>query len=326
MTTIKRYFVTGGTGFIGGHLVRQLRNNGHEVVALVRNPAKAEALEALGARLAKGDVTEPDTLRAPMKGADGVFHLAAWYRVGTDSSRAEAANVEGTRNVLKTMQALGIPKGVYTSTLAVNSDTGGWRVDESYRYRGPHLSTYDETKWRAHYEVAAPFIEQGLPLVIVMPGVVYGPGDTSQLGKLLLRAVTGKRLLLPGGRTGVCWAHVEDVARAHVLAMERGRGQPGESYIIAGPCHSFRAGFETAARVTGQPLRAVWLQPGLLRGTARVMAVVEKALPVPADYTAEAMRVTGGTTYYGDNGKAKRELGYAPRSLEEGLRDTFGRP
>lgn len=319
--TVKRYFVTGGTGFIGTHLIAQLRAAGHDVVALVRNPAKAQALKALGAELAQGDVTERSTLRAPMEGADGVFHLAAWYEVGTDSSRAETVNVEGTRNVLETMRALGIPKGVYTSTLAVNSDTGGRRVDESYRYNGPHLSVYDETKWRAHYEVAEPLIEQGLPLVIVMPGVVYGPGDTSQLGALLQQAVKGKRVMLPGGKTGVCWVHVEDVASAHGLAMER--GELGETYIIAGPCHTFREGFEMAARVTNQRLQAVWLAPGLLRGMARVMGIVEKVLPVPADYSAETMRVTGGTTYYGDNSKAKQELGYAPHSLEEGLRNTF---
>ncbi len=319
-----RYFVTGATGFIGGHLVRQLREAGHEVVALVREPARAQALAAQGVELARGDVTYRGTLRAPMEGADGVFHLAAWYEIGTDSSQAEAINVEGTCHVLETMQVLGIPKGVYTSSLAVNSDTGGQSMDETYRYAGSHLSAYDETKWRAHYEVAEPLIAQGLPLVVVMSGVVYGPGDTSQSGALLRRAVEGKRVLLPAGKTGACWAHVEDVARAHLLAMAR--GEPGESYIIAGPCHTFREVFETAARVAGQPLRAVWLPPRLLQGMAKVMDIVEKVLAVPPDFSAEAMRVTGGTTYFGDNGKAKRELGYVPRSLEEGLRDTFAAP
>ncbi|HLT48251.1 MAG TPA: NAD-dependent epimerase/dehydratase family protein [Rubricoccaceae bacterium] len=315
-----RYFVTGGTGFIGGVLIRQLRAAGHDVVALVRDVKKAAPLEALGVELAQGDVTQRGTLRAPMMGADGVFHVAAWYEVGTDPSRAEAINVEGTRNVLETMQALDVPKGVYTSTLAVNSDTKGRRVDETYRYDGPHLSVYDETKWRAHYEVAEPLIAQGLPLVIVMPGIVYGPGDTSQMGALFRRFLAGERILLPNG-TAACWAHVEDVAHAHVLAMER--GEPGETYIVSGPCHTWREAFETAARVTGKPLRATFVPPGLLRGLARGVGVVERWLPLPADYRAETLRVAGGTTYYGDNGRARRELGYAPRSLEDGLRDTF---
>lgn len=317
-----RYFVTGGTGFIGGTLIRQLRGAGHEVVALVRDVTKAAPLEAVGVELAQGDITQRGTLRAPMMGADGVFHLAAWYEVGTDPSRAEAINVEGTRNVLETMQALDIPKGVYTSSLAVNSDTGGRQVDEAYRYDGPHHSVYDATKWRAHWEVAVPLVEQGLPLVIVMPGAVYGPRDTSQLGGLLRSAARGKRVTLPGGGTGLCWAHVEDIARGHVLAMER--GAPGETYIIAGPCHTYREGFEAATRAAGTPLKAVFAPPALLRGLAPVVGLAEKVLPVPPGLSAEAMRVTAGTTYYGDNSKAKRELGYSPRSLEEGMRDTFG--
>ena len=315
-----RYFVTGGTGFIGGRLVRRLLADGHEIVALVRDVEKAAPLERLGVALAQGDVTQRGTLRAPMMGADGVFHCAAWYEVGTDPSRAGAINVEGTRNVLETMQALSIPKGVYTSTLAVNSDTHGRVVDEAYRYDGPHLSVYDETKARAHWEVAVPLMAQGLPLVVVMPGVVYGPGDTSQMGALFAQFMAGRRLLLPSG-TGATWAHVDDVVEAHVLAMTQ--GEPGETYIVAGPRHTWREAFETAARVTGKPLRAVFVPPGLLRGVAGVVGVVEKWLPVPADYAAETLRVAGGTTYYGDNAKARRALGYAPRSLEAGLRDTF---
>jgi nucleoside-diphosphate-sugar epimerase len=317
-----RYFVTGATGFIGGVLVRQLRDAGHDMVALVRDLKKAASLEALGVELAQGDVTERGTLRAPMMGADGVFHAAAWYAVGTDSSRAVAINVEGTRNVLETMQALAIPKGVYTSTLAVNSDTKGRRVDETYRYTGPHLSAYDETKARAHFEVAVPLIEQGLPLVIVMPGLVYGPGDTSQMGAVLRQAVEGRLVTLPGDAAG-CWAHVDDVVAGHVLAMEK--GEPGETYVIAGPCHSWREVFEVAARVTGTKLRALWTPGAVMRGMARVMGVAEKVLPVPSTFRAETLRELGGTTYFGDNSKAKRELGYAPRSLEDGMRDTFGR-
>lgn len=317
-----RYFVTGATGFIGGELVRQLRAGGHDVVALVRDVKKAAPLEALGVALAQGDVTARGTLRAPMTGADGVFHLAAWYGVGGDTSRAEAINVQGTRNVLEAMQALGVPKGVYTSSLAVNSDTRGMQVDEAYRFDGRHLSAYDATKARAHFEVAVPLMAQGLPLVIVMPGAVYGPDDTSQLGALLRDATAGKRLMLPGGGTGLCWAHVADVARGHLLAMER--GEPGETYIIAGPCHTYREAFEAASRAAGTRLRASWLPPALLRALAGPTGAVERLLPLPADFSAEAMRVTGGTTYYGDNGRARRALGYAPRPLEEGMRDTFG--
>src|SRR5438876_7743736 len=108
-------------------------------------------------------------------------------------------NVLGTRNVLTTMKELRIPKGVYTSTLAVFSDTRGQLVDETYRYdgKGPWLTEYDRTKWIAHYEVAEPLIREGLPLVIVQPGLNYGPGDTSEVRPTLVRYLRRRLLALP---------------------------------------------------------------------------------------------------------------------------------
>ena len=156
-----RYFVTGATGFLGGELTKQLISKGHQAVALVRTPARASLLRTLGVQLHEGDITDRESLRAPMTGVDGVFHCAAWYKVGVDAGEAERTNVEGTRNVLDTMRELGIARGVYTSSVAVFSDTRGAMPDESYRYAGPHLSHYDRTKWRAHYEVALPMIASG---------------------------------------------------------------------------------------------------------------------------------------------------------------------
>jgi nucleoside-diphosphate-sugar epimerase len=175
-----RYFLTGATGFLGGRLARRLHAAGHEVVALVRDVRKAENLAQLGVELHAGDITERATLQKPMAGADGVFHCAAWYKLGVREPQvAQAVNVEGTRNVLETMRELDIPRGVYTSTLAVFSDTHGKLADENDYYDGPHISLYDRTKWQAHYEVAQPLMAAGLPLTIVLPGVIYGPGDQS---------------------------------------------------------------------------------------------------------------------------------------------------
>ncbi len=316
-----KYFVTGATGFIGGRLVRQLVEGGHEVVALARTPEKANDLKALGVTLARGDITDRDSLRAPMAGVDGVFHLAAWYKVGArDASMAERINVDGTRNVLAVMQELDIPKGVYTSSLAVFSDTGGRRVDESYRYDGPHLSAYDRTKWAAHYDVALPMMEAGLPLVIVQPGAVYGPGDTSPIADTFRLYLRGRLPMLPK-ETTLCWAHVDDVARGHLLAMERGHA--GESYIIAGPCATLEAVFAMAEKVTGKKAPGIRVGAPLMRGMAKVMGVVGKVVPLPETYAEESLRVTAGTTYLGDNSKARQMLGYDPRPLEEGLRETF---
>jgi nucleoside-diphosphate-sugar epimerase len=162
-----KYFITGATGFVGGVLAKQLREAGHEVRASVRSLEKAKDLQTLGVKLYKGDVTEKESMREPMTGVDGVFHVAGWYKIGTkDKSGGEQVNIQGTRNVLELMQELKIPKGVYTSTLAVNSDTHGQIVDESYRFAGKHLSEYDRTKAVAH-EIAEEFITKGLPLVIV---------------------------------------------------------------------------------------------------------------------------------------------------------------
>ncbi len=316
-----RYFLTGATGFIGSRLAKALVANGHEVVALVRHTSQAAPLAEAGITLAVGDITDKESMRLPMAGADGVFHLAAWYKIGAqDSTMAERINVTGTRHVLELMRELGIPKGVYTSTLAIFSDTHGRMVDENYRYDGPHLSEYDRTKWLAHYQVAVPMAAAGLPLVIVQPGLVYGPGDTSAVATTFKRYLQRRLPMLPE-RTAFCWAHVDDVVRGHLLAMEKGR--PGESYIIAGPPHSLIEAFEIAERITGIKAPRLRGKPGLLHFLATLSSVFGSFLPLPEMYAAETLRVSGGVTYLGDNSKAKRELGYTVRSLEEGLRETL---
>ncbi|MGD2135582.1 MAG: NAD-dependent epimerase/dehydratase family protein [Gemmatimonadales bacterium] len=314
-----RYFVTGGTGFIGRRLVRRLLADGHEVRALVRDPARAADLERLGARLCPGDITAPETLPEPMRGADGVYHVAGWYEVGArDTSPGYRINVEGTRNVLETMRTLGIPKGVYTSTLAVFSDTGGRVPDETYRHDGKHLSEYDRTKWIAHYEGAEPLMARGLPLVVVQPGVVYGPGDHSRIGDTL-RDYLRRRLPVLVKETAFCWAHVDDTVEGHVLAMERGR--PGETYIIGGEVHTLVEAIDVAARITGVPAPKLRLPPWILRVGSILVRPLAPVLP--PTYSPETLRVSAGTTYLGDDTKARRQLGFDPRPLEVGLRGTL---
>jgi nucleoside-diphosphate-sugar epimerase len=315
-----KYFVTGATGFIGGELVKQLIGRGHRVVALVRSPQRASMLKALGVELHAGDITDRETLKAPMAGVDGVFHVAAWYKVGVREPLADQINVDGTRNVLQTMRTLEIPRGVYTSTVAVFSDTRGAVPDETYRYDGPHLSNYDRTKWIAHYRVALPKMEDGLPLSIVMPGLVYGPGDTSGMHTALVDLLR-RRLPMTPARTAFCWAHVEDTARGHIQAMEKGK--PGETYIITGPRHTFAAAFALAARLA--KVRAPMMHPGphTMRAMAGIMTGVGRFVKLPPALQPEALRVLAGTTYFGANEKAVRELGFTTRPLEEGLAQTL---
>lgn len=313
------YFITGATGFIGGHIARQLLDDGHDVIALARTPSKADDLEAAGATVVEGDITDKATLREPMEGVDGVFHVAGWYDVGvTDPSLGDQINVRGTRNVLEMMDDLDVPKGVYTSTLAVNSDTGGRVVDEDYRYDGPHLTAYDRTKWEAHYEVAEPMVEGGLPLVTVMPGLVYGPGDASVFGDALRDFLDGDLPMIPR-KVAYCPGHVEDIARAHILAMEH--GTPGEEYIVGGDPTTLVELFDIAAQAADRdPPRAV--PPALFGGLATVASLLERITTLPKDYRAERLRVLAGVTYLGDNSKAKTELGLDHRPLEDGLHET----
>lgn len=312
-----KYFVTGATGFVGGVLARRLREQGHEVHALVRDLAKAQDLQASGVKLFQGDVTDKESMRAGMTGVEGVFHVAGWYKVGTrDKSSGIKVNVLGTRNVLELMQELQIPKGVYTSTCAVNSDTRGKLVDETYRFHGQHLSEYDRTKAIAH-EVAREFIAKGLPLVIVMPGLIYGPGDTSILRSNIRDFLNQKLPVLPT-QSAYCWAHVDDIVQGHILAMEKGKA--GESYIIAGEPHTTVDAFKLASQVTGKRMPMV-VSYKVIQALSVIVRPLDRFLP--EIFTSEGLRVVAGATYWGDNRKARRELGYDPRPFRAGWEETL---
>lgn len=314
-----KIFLTGATGFVGGRMARLLVQRGHQVHAVVRTPAKAADLAALGVHLHPGDVTAKESMRAAMTGAEAVLHIAGWYKVGVrDTREGHAINVTGTRHVLELMQELNVPKGVYTSTLAVNSNTHGQLVDETHRYTGPHLSVYDQTKAEAHH-VAEAFVREGLPLVIVQPGLIYGPGDTSSARTTLVNYLKRRLPVIPQV-TAFAWAHVDDIAEAHWLALEKGR--PGENYFICGETHTLVAALQLAQTITGVPAPAS-APPALFGALSKLSALVEPFLTLPESYTAEDLRVVAGTTYIGNNAKARRELGYAPRPLVAGLRETL---
>ena len=314
-----KYFITGATGFIGGRLVRQLREARHEVIAVVRNPARAQDLAQLSVTLYLGDVTEKESMRKPMTGVDGVFHVAGWYKVGVrDKSQAYTINVKGTRNVLELMKELKIPKGVYTSTLAINSDTHGVEADENYYFNGKHISVYDQTKAEAH-DVAVKMIKDGLPLVIVQPGLVYGPGDTSSVRTSFIQYLKKQLPVMPM-QTAFSWAHVDDIAHAHWLAMEK--GNVGENYNICGTTHTFINALEVAKEITGVRLPMA-MPAGMIRVMSAMMYVFDKFISVPESYTGEGLRIIAGVTYIGTNAKAKRDLGYDPRPLKTGLAETL---
>ena len=320
MLTVGRYAMTGATGFLGGVLARMLLDGGHEVVALVRRPEAATDLRDLGVTLVPGDLDDEAALDRLLDGADGFFHVAGWFKFGRREREAlHAVNVQGTRNALEAALRTGV-RTVYTSTVALNSDTHGEVVDESYRFTGRHITEYDRTKGDAH-DAALEYAELGLPLVIVQPSVIYGPGDTSTLGEVSRRVTRGR--FQPGpGSGGACWVHVDDVATGHLLAMEK--GVPGQSYILAGEVATFDDALSRLAELTGGR-KPLFLPKWLVRTAARMNGGLERVVKLPQDQTREAM-MASTATYYADSGKAQRELGWTPRPLKEGFADTFLTP
>jgi nucleoside-diphosphate-sugar epimerase len=314
-------FVTGATGFIGGRLVRKLIARGDSVVCLVRDPAKADQLRQLGARLVRGDIREPGSLAGAMAGAAAVVHLAASLELGRRHARLmRAINVDGTRNVLGTAVALGVPRIVYTSTIAVFGNTHGAIVDETYRCGKEQLtSAYERTKWEAHYDIAVPLQQRGAPIVIVQPGGVTGAGDTGphmpQIDFYLRRVPVGV-----GASSGYTWAHVDDVADGHLLALER--GAPGEAYILAGPAMTWKQAMELWAQITGIPAPKLWTPAWMVPPVQGLLDLIERAgasLPV----SAEGLGATRDYTYWASADKARRELGWTSRPAEETFREVL---
>ncbi len=317
-----KVFVTGGTGFIGGAVVRQLRGRGDEVVCLVRNPAKATAVVELGCETVAGDLSHVDAIRNGMEGCDAVIHAAAIYEVGIPVSQRQAmrdANVGGTERVLGAARDAKIPKVIYVSTVGIGS-THGKVIDESYEYPGGDFtSCYEETKWEAH-QVAKGLIAEGLPCTIVQPGGVYGPGDTSSIAELLNQFLAGRMPLIPFPELGICLAHVEDTAAGIVLALDKGAA--GEAYFLSGPATTVRETIGILAKVSGRKAPRGAIPTPLMKAMIPIGPLVGRMMGQPPNLR-ELISAADGVTFWASNEKAARELGYAPRGIEEGIRQTL---
>ena len=258
-----------------------------------------------------------------MEGCDAVIHAAAIYEVGIPASQREAmreANVGGTERVLGAALAAKIPKVVYVSTVGVFGNTGGQIVDESYEHPAKDFtSCYEQTKWEAH-QVAKRLIGEGLPCVIVQPGGVYGPGDTSSIGELLNQFLAGKMPLLPFPELGICLAHVEDIAGGILLGLDKGR--PGEAYVISGPAVTVRQAIDEVAAISGRKAPKRALPTGLMKAMVPIGPLVGKLMGQPPNLR-ELISSADGVTFWASYDKAKSELGYEPRPLEQGLRETL---
>jgi dihydroflavonol-4-reductase len=315
-----RAFVTGGGGFIGRHLARRLLGAGIEVRAIARTERSAAALREAGCDLVTGDVLDESLLTDAMRGCDAAFHLAGDYRVGirpADRPGMEAANVTATERVLDAALAAGVGRIVHVSTINAFGDTGYRVVDETYQRPRPYryVSVYDETKHRAHL-AAHERIEAGAPVIIAMPGGVYGPGDHSSLGGQLRQAAEGRLRALTFGEVGLNMAHVEDIAAGIALVGDRGR--LGEAYVLGGEITTLAELVHRVSAIAGH-------RPPRLRTPTWALRMAAPLVRRIGPDLGEIVNASDGVTYWATDAKARGELGYAPRDLESGLSEVFRR-
>lgn len=319
-----KVFVTGGTGFIGGEIVRQLRDRGDEVVCLLRSPGKATKLRELGCKLVTGSLADETAIRQGMDGCEAVIHAAAMYEVGIPTEQRPAmweANVTGTERVMKAALEEKVSRIVYVSTVGIFGNTHKQVVDETYKNpETDFTSYYEETKLEAHKLVQRMIDEQDLPAIIVQPGGVYGPGDTSQVADLLEQFFAGKLPLMPFPELGICMSHVEDIASGVLLALHR--GGLGETYVISGPVTTMREAIETVAKVSGRKAPTRNLPTVLMKAMIPIGPLVGKVMGQPPNLR-ELISSADNVTFWASYEKAQRELGYSPRGMEEGLRQTL---
>jgi nucleoside-diphosphate-sugar epimerase len=319
-----RVFVTGATGFIGGHIARQLRARGDDVVALVRDPARGGELQQLGCELVEGGLDATAAIAAGLEGADAAIHNAAIYKVGIPKSEHRLmyeANVRGTETVLRAALGAGTQKVVYVSTVGAFGNTHGEVVDESYEHSGKSFTSYyEQTKYEAHQIAKRLIADEGLPAVIVQPGGVYGPQDHSAIGTQINQFLAGRMPMIAFPDLGFNMVYVEDLAGGILLALDR--GEVGESYVLGGEITTMRGLIETVASVAGKraPKRAV--PTPILKAMTPIGPLVGKVMGQPPNLR-ELISSADEVTFWARDDKARAQLGYSPRDLEAGLRETL---
>jgi len=313
----KTILVTGATGLIGSYVTERLLQEGGVARAYVRNAAKAQFLESLGAEIIVGDITDGSALSRAVKGCELVFHFAGV--IGNrfkPRSYFDAVNVEGTRVLAEAAVEKSIEGFVYTSTVGVYGLNAKADTDES----SPHLLSKDpycDTKLQAERIVRGLFHRRHLPCVIVQPSPVYGPRDETWTHYPIELMRTGKMVVVNGGKGLIQPIYVTDLVDGILLAARRGRA--GESYILSGPeVVTAREFFGYYARMLKRgsiPSVPGWLALGL----ASVFECVSKVIHKPMPFTRSAVRGTMMHATYNID-KAKRELGFNPKTrLEQGM-------
>ena len=320
-------FVTGGTGLLGGNLVRLLRAQGHEVTALVRDGSGGErVLGDTGAHLVEADLLDTERFAPALGGCDALFHTAAYFREtfqpGGHQQQLQQVNVTATTTLLEAAERAGVGRAVHVSSAGViGHSPDGSPADETVPpdpavLRNPYL----HSKVRSEQAVDE-FLRTGprMPVVIVRPSWMFGPYDTapSSSGRLVRNFLAGGIPgVLPGGGKVV---DARDVARTMIAAVQRGRS--GERYTVGGPYVSLEQLLGTLEQVSGVPAPTRKVPYPAAVGVAWVSQTVARARRVPALVTVRGVRVLRHHNPTSSD-KAVRELGAEFRPLETTLRDT----
>ncbi|MBV8972812.1 MAG: NAD-dependent epimerase/dehydratase family protein [Sphingomonadaceae bacterium] len=313
--------VTGAAGFVGAAVARAAVADGWRVRALVRGSSPRSNLTGLEAEVVAADLTDAPAVAAACVGADAVIHVAADYRLwARDPEEIVRNNLAQTENVMRGALAAGIARVVYTSSVAtlglerVPADEG----DPLTPARA--IGAYKRSKVMAERLVEAMVAGEGLPAVIVNPSTPIGPRDVrpTPTGRIIVEAATGKMPAFVD--TGLNLVHVDDVARGHLLAMDK--GQVGRRYILGGQDVSLRQMLADIAALTGRRAPTLALPRRALFPLAWGAEAVARVTGREPFVTADALKMAGHHMYF-TSARAEAELGYAARPYRQALADAL---
>jgi dihydroflavonol-4-reductase len=329
-----KVFVTGATGFIGGHLVKRLAETGHETVCLVRDPDRADRIKASGATLVKGDVTNKKSVLEGMKGCDWVMNLANIYAFWIPNKRAFTdINVEGTRNVMECAVENSVSKVVHLSTYGIWSNCKEMPFNEKTPTNAGQLSDsceYVRTKYAGDLLAWKLYHENSLPLVMIHPGNVLGQGDNKPTGQFISDMVNRKMPVSAFNGTVFTFVHVRDVVEAILRAAEK-EGNLGENYIVASEQMSVQDVMGMASDISGVPAPRLIVPGPLARLAAVLLTALAGITKKPPMMGMSVDQVNSmAASMRADGSKAQRELGitYTPirTALEEAIPSYLEKP
>lgn len=316
-----RIFLTGGTGYIGGALARRLAAAGHEIRALVRATSNIAGLEEIGAAMFVGDITDRFSMREAMSGADWVIHAAADLDFGAPEERMRRINIEGSENVASLAFKLGVPRVLAVSSVARygGSPPDGAPATEEAPVQQPFPSLYSATKHAGDQAVRV-WAQRGLRVNTVYPSLVYGPPGKKSGANFFLRQILKRRIpAVVGGDRRASWIHLDDLVDGLLAVLQK--APPGRDYLMTGDVITVRGLFDTVCRLGRIPPPRLSLPVGAARLglalTAPVYRMRGRRPPVPPEQVESLAR-----HWAFDDIRARTELGWRPRTLDEGLPGT----